>query len=522
MLRWLRWYLLIFAVLLCAALVKRHIELKGLCRQVTQQLEPLASTGKDDVALLDTYFYGSYFQVLSGNWSSTPSAQGPAIFLLKRGYMDNALARAVLLTEARRLNDWQYTYQYVYNYDLRSYLIKRSLHAYPDDLAVAWAAGALSLAAGDEELALQQLGRIISKPEQWPACVALCRQLNVKPEHMLGRYCATLTLLGRDDEADRLLVALHANDSEAAQCYLRYLSDCSRYKELLNIATSGDSPYPVTQNELYKWMYDAALHDNDWLRVKTTGREKMRIFLKDIARFGGDYEYELYYDIHWMDSGAVGFAYEQGPEWAAKAKISYSAEDDEPSLVSPTGAWRSFLFGVLDLRRLAGPLATLYGQTGDGRWLKPLLRYWPNEKNKNEPYYLPDIGTQLARAYVLRGEYEQAKAVVAKWDEPPSEASAVQLLLAVSSSQRIPVQTGEGSAPDAETGGWLSSTREGDILLALLRSPQFAAALKHSGRTLDAVLPEVRAATRPQRDAYYDYANGTLDNIRRQLHLPRL
>jgi hypothetical protein len=69
------------------------------------------------------------------------------------------------------------------------------------------------------------------------------------------------------------------------------------------------------------------------------------------------------------------------------------------------------------------------------------------------------------------------------------------------------------------SGGWLRGIRDGDTLVATLHSPQFALALKHSGRKLKDVLPEIHVATLPQRGAYFDSANGSLAKIRKRLGL---
>jgi hypothetical protein len=524
-------YLLLMATLLSATLVKRHIQFKALSKQLAADMQPQANTGRNNTSIPDNYLYGyASGSAAGGPWTFTPSTQGPAIFLLKRGYMDDALARAVLLTEARRLNDWQYTYASVYNYDLRRYLIERCLRAHPDDLTVAWASGALSLAAGDDTLALEQLARIIGKSEQWNSCVAICQQLNVSPEHMLGRHCAALTLHGRDAEAGQLLLALHANDDRAERCYLRYLADCSRYDELLRLATDSNMPYQPTQLELYTWMYESALHDRDWLRIRTTGREKARLKLRELERLSTDYYYA---EPRWSESALTAALYEAGPE--RLSGFPMHAEDEYSDMIDLLNFgysehWYQYTGYGVQRNHLYKVLSTLYGATGDDRWIAPMMKLLAAPDNKDD--YRADASrqtswAQLARAYCLRGEYGKAAAIYRDHHQTliyTLTESAVVLLSTLASGESIPANDpgdplGQESF-DADVNNWLKPLRDGDLLVALLRSPQFRNALKQSGRDLDEVLPEIRAATSPQRGTYYDSSNGELVALRKRFNLP--
>jgi hypothetical protein len=338
--------------------------------------------------------------------------------------------------------------------------------------------------------------------------------------------------MGRDDESYKLLYSLHGMDASAEHCYLRYLADSSRYDELISAANSPQLPYVPPRAELYGWMFDQALHNQDWLRVRTTGRERTRLLIRE-GRLMDEEFYSEPYNLRARESALIAFLNDLGPQRLADTPLDYTFESDSTRFLTAGDQWNSYDIYTLCVDDLVGPLTTLYGTTGDSRWLEPVLGFWPlpqklEELEESYGYSgYSDIGGRLARAYVLRGEYDKAGKVIAQWrdpNEPTSGQSAVLLLVQLASGKDLrtdPIMIADLSSGESVAGP-LHALREGDTLVMTLRSPQFAAALQHSGRTLADVLPEIRAATQPQRDAYYDSANGGVDAIRRQLHLSKL
>lgn len=255
---------LLLAALLALALLKRHFELLALGERLARQLTPLAEGGgagtpHDDWAdpELDLYLYG--------DWSGPQpiaASQGPAIYLFNHGYRNPALLRAVLLLEARRCYDWQYTYSRVRNHDLRSGLILRCLNLYPDDLRVCWAAGQLELAAGDWEPAAEHLGRVVHECGEMPGLRDFGASIGRKGRNILGRYCAALTMCGRDAEAGALLEDWHTadeNDRDVNWAYSHWLLDHGEYQAVLDLLTAPDSPQWPTPTLDAGLVYAAAL-----------------------------------------------------------------------------------------------------------------------------------------------------------------------------------------------------------------------------------------------------------------------
>jgi hypothetical protein len=133
----------------------------------------------------------------------------------------------------------------------------------------------------------------------------------------------------------------------------------------------------------------------------------------------------------------------------------------------------------------------------------------------------------LARAFVLRGEYAKAAKVLEDEGElldPGASPSAMLLLTRLGTGQKLNIPLEQFREYDQYKDylgdcGWLNDVREGDRLPMIMRSPQFADALQHSGRKLQDVIPDLRAATQPQRDVYYDSANGELKDLQRKYAL---
>lgn len=266
---------LLLAALLGLALVKRHLELLALGEALAAQLTPVAEAGAPELRPdpwadpeLDLYLYG--------DWSGAQSiqaSQGPAIFLLNHGYHNPALLRAVLLLEARRCYDWQYTYSRVRNYDLRSGLIRRCLKLYPDDLRVYWAAGQLELAAGDWERAALHLGRVVHDCGSMPGLRDFGDSIGRKGRNILGRYCAALTMCGRDHEAGVLLEDWHRSDEsdrDVTWALSHWLLDNGEYQAVIDLLTAPDSlqwPTPTFDAGI---VFEAAAYELELRRAATT------------------------------------------------------------------------------------------------------------------------------------------------------------------------------------------------------------------------------------------------------------
>jgi len=504
---WLKLWLALLALLLLAAPLKRHFELKRLSGRIVAKLQykaehgyPAPYTGWGDLQ-------GYLWDVNDGG------AQGPAIYLINRGYTDPALLRVLLLSEAQRPYDWAYTYPRVRNYDLRSGLIRRCLAAYPDDLKVAWAAGVLELAAGDTEQAQLQLMRLLPLGPR-ATLDALARDQGVEREHILGRILAAQTLQGRNYAAGACAqdwyngrwVKRKADDPVAAKLYANWLAESGMYSELLALL-APESP-----------------------ASKLLSRDDSRHFRALALFWSGDLE--AYRQIKPADPASID----------AEHQLLLRTE-----ALSPTGPP-----GVQQLRACGD----IYAATRDEHWLKLLQDYWERAgpvqvvPDLDAPYeqweaYSEvrgasfDAGTQLARAYVLAGRWQDAQPVLDSVIAATSENCAddpafltqlflCRLALGVplgkpvvereipdwAKNDRYYVHgewvNGEWVPEGEQPAGPFAALRGGDRLTALMRSPQFAEALKASGRTLEQVLPELRAATKPERDTYYDYSNGEL------------
>jgi hypothetical protein len=197
------WWWSIFALLLITAGAQHELSMRGLRTSLIASLREYAEQGIDSFRVdyptsdwTDPYYAGDNLGVRE---------QGAAIYLLHHGYGDPALLRLLLLAEARRLDeDDQYFTMWYENYDLRRGLIRHCLADFPDDPRVQWAAGKLSLAAGEYTQAAAALGTAIRLAEAKPGGVAaFCTACGISPEHLRGRYACALAFTGQGEAARR-------------------------------------------------------------------------------------------------------------------------------------------------------------------------------------------------------------------------------------------------------------------------------------------------------------------------------
>lgn len=481
---WLRLWLVLLVMLLAGAPLKRHLDLQGLGRRLTAQLTPAAEHGYPAGS-----GWGDELQGYLWDYPASP-AQGPAIYLLVRGYCDPALLRVLLLSEAQRPRDWAYTYTRVRNHDLRSGLIRRCLAAYPDDLKVAWAAGVLQLAAGEDEAALQQLQRIIDALGTGDRLDAFAADQGIAPQHLLGRYCAALTLCGRDSAVETLLEqAAQSGSSFAVQyCYLNWLYDHGQHRRVLELLQAQPQP-PV---------------DGDWNWRLYTGS---LFWSGDIAGYRaalGSADADPL-DLRAAQLGALYENWARPEEQALKdwARAELSAATADPRWLSPLlQRWRDLR--ASRLHALTSAAVAQLDEAAQGAYFR-----WRDG--------FAACGMALVHALVLRAEWERAAAVLHDVDWVMGEHSSLagsylgdRVLVALANGQPLAGPDQTAAPPPAGFGGSLAALREKDGLTRLLRSQQFAAALSAGRRSLDSVIADLRPATQPERTSYWDYSNGEL------------
>jgi hypothetical protein len=502
---WLGLWLVVLASVLALALVKRDREHRAVERRLVADLLP--RTQQDEFHdWFDAYLWGSSFDVAS--------PQGAAIYLLKRGYASSKLKQALLLAEAHRPREWVYTYPEVRNHDLRTGLIADCLQAFPNDLQVAWAVGTLALTAGDAELAAAQLGRHFTGAPDPAALNQLCFDYRISPHNLVGRYCAALTLTGRDAEAGALLQRLasfqHSDEYAAARyagMYCNWLAENGAYAQLL---AALDEPSGLPQDVALRLRAEALY----W-----TGRLD---------------EFTALVTANWDQLYPPGYLENVIPIFDDDViQATRQMQRAEYLARNPTAA-ASALEPHLDAsgRSINSELAAI---TNDARWLAP-LRTAPRlaasgqtpEFSTRTPAQLKQLaGIAASRAAVLGADWTAAARELElveplePWLLDDSRAyAAVQLLVDIAlnrplGAQAYPVEPATAGsdvdyARDGAPGGPLAELREGDTLVALIRSPQFGSAVAHSGRPLPDVLADVETATRPHRELYHDSSNGGL------------
>ncbi len=521
---WLWLWLSLCALLLVAAPLKRHLSCLALGRQLAAQLES-AAEGKSvlNTSLLEAYLWGDYS-------SGAGAVQGPAIWLLRQGYANRELLGGILLAESQRLYEHIYTYPRVLNADLRAGLIRRCLaKELPASLDLTYAAGRLALAQGQTDEAVALLETAQSALPRWELSGYPASRLPVPDaRHVLGRYCAALTLSGRDSEAGALLAertAQRSRDSDYAWVYAHWLADHGRWDEVLPLCVRFRDVDPR----------------GDWNWLERNAR-----------LYRG--ELQLYRGLLSLESLRLGeLAVQASDQWSAQDYQAssdrvkqlwqglYDTVADPAASRDPDALWRAWLLSGEEhyLQRL-----TMLSSELDASWTGPEADWEAREDWQRRRFA---CGMWLAMARIRQGRWSEAQSELGKigpgmfWDEAADRDWQEQALIcriALVEPLGAPFALRRGvdnreewdpkfmpradaaAATDAaddwidtsliQPPGLFSELRSGDRLTALLRSPDFAAALKHSGHTLADELPEVLRVTQPALERYNDWSNGEL------------
>jgi hypothetical protein len=511
----LAWCLLL-PLLLGGALVKRsadHAELQGRVERFLRH----CGTG---ALPTDEYLY---------DWHSGLgfSPQGGAVYLLNHGYGTPELRKQLLLSEAQRFYDWKYLAAGVGNHDLRSALIENCLAEYPGDPQVLWAAGVCELAAGEEERAEEHLGALLEASGEYGQLSIFAAQLNQKPQHIVGRYCAVLTLLGKDGEAEAYLRGVRADNYEdgwLGEMWLRALNDRGLWSALQAEYAAGS---PGTDLALVGW-------GREMLEV-LGAHEDYSVFVRTLEQFNAE-----------VDAARSSIPLPEAATPLQETAYEWSSHGMSPLPVPLPRATQAETINSLSDRMQDEDdsyAVDLLALTGNEFWLQQVEDCWrqltllvPRQSVGAEGSSLDrqweewrlNVGLSLVRGYVLTGQWERAAELLDSLDNSsywtwgePSRVEVLQLLTRIALGQPLepakPTDTDSvqqdywSPYPAGEMAGPYASLRESDYLVALLRSPQFAAAVEYGGRPLAEVIAEVREVTRPGRGTYYDYSNGSLD-----------
>jgi hypothetical protein len=470
LLRILAIWLIVMAYLAGVAYAKRLSWQDRLAARIVSQATPTAEHGKVD---WDKYLYGDW----SRN-SYQPSWQGSAVYLMERGRRYPALERVLLLLEARRTPKFAHPWTRCFNWDLRRELIRRSMKQYPDDLRVAWAAARIYFIAGDYAKAEPLFKRVLDSDLD-------IKQLgDERPDLLFQRYCACLTMLGRDDEIEQLLrtqAERAAAGNDARFSYLDFLCQRGKYGQVRQLAAAAQRDFPQDPRfaELLEraawWGGDIAEYRRLLLAKRGPGAASAELPFADarLALLDGDFA-------------------------TANRLLNFPSND----------ACKAYAEAYA-VSRLPEIMARL---------LERLEQFPPPPEpvaDANDPYsgggYAYDehaeerarVQAQVLRGYVMAREWAAAARFEAILPEPgyntyTAGRDTAWLLAAIAQPGPLRVHHLDGLM---ESGG----------IVRLVRSEYYADAVRSGGRNRKEVLDWVRLLLRPEREQYNDGGNGFFD-----------
>jgi len=491
------------AFLACAAHLRRLGWQDELARSIVSEARSAAE-------------HGAQVQVGDGGGEEGPSGayvwlwQGPAIYLLERGRDYPELERTLLLLEARRSYDAIYLYPNCFNWDLRQALITRCAAAYPQDPAVAWAAGRLLLTCGAFEQAASWQKRALDLGVD-------AKSLGVKEEHIVGRYVTTLVLLDRAKDAEAFLAQrakAEPNSGNAQYAYLDFLCKSDRYDEVLKLAKEAAARFPG----------DACFMDLRRRAAKWSGRideyrELVRATLPPGAGQAAVYKAAPWLAVYDKSPMADKLLSWPSPE-AFRAYADVCALDWRPELIARLAKQRDLEWDSVqsmrnssnnydEIQKHQSLLASAKVQMTRAFVLSskavgagPAIRSDPDSL---APEWRAPSREELARGPALRS----APGLPApEWYWAPTLEELASWRAGITAEAwRLLEATAHGKKVDKLDIAQLGATGR---LVSILVSRGFSDALKAGGRKRADVLAEVRKAVTPDRDTYYDYSNGSL------------
>ncbi len=466
-------WLIVMAYLAGVAYAKRLAWQDQLAARIVRQATPAAEHGSVD---WDKYLYG--------DWSTNnyqPSWQGAAIYLLERGRRYPELERLLLLLEARRTPKFAHPWTHCFNWDLRSYLIRRGLQRYPDDLRVAWAAARIYFMGGDYTRAAPLFKRVLD------GGLDLQQLGDERPDLLFQRYCACLTMLGRDDEIEQLLRAAaegNAASSDARFSYIDFLCQRGKYRQVQVLATAAQrefTPDPRFTDLLERaawWGGDIAEYRRLLLAQRGPGVSSKDLAYADVrlALIDGDLAAANRL-VHFPS--VLGYAV-----YAETYAVSR-----EPGIMTV----------LLNERQRLEPRPLTPEQEQD--YANQYGGYYDSYDENEEPH--AQVCAQILRGYSMARDWPAAASLEATLPRPDYDTftagrDTAWLLTTLAQPGPLRLQRLDGLL---ESGG----------IVRLVRSEYFADALRAGGREREAVLAWVRLLLRPERELYHDSGNGWFD-----------
>jgi hypothetical protein len=495
-------------LLLCCALVRRHLNHLELIYSLRPQLEKYARNLADEV-----YDYRYGYEV------EGESAAPLAMYLVQRGLGDAGLHKAVLLAEAHS----NYEYQTIYNWDQHERLLRRCEEAFGADPEVLWAGTTLRAAGGQEPAACLLFDRLLDSCPDYPALRRLAGHLGITPAAILNTGCAAYTLAGREGDAAAVYRRFGDSDPVLRHAMVGYLVQRGELRAAMECLGPDEQPPSAT--------LEAALFGlGEWERYGALDQQLQAV---GTERNPDDYsmtELQQVAVIHRARSTLLRL----GPECdlGAAVKASWLREARyEDDITYP---------GVMLLADFRADLAVV---TGDDAWLRELREAFefyraldrgespagnfPVPENDYASTYAADLGQSLLRAYILRGEWQEADALLKgdprpyDYDDyydyiqlatgPPHNVESAELLVNIALGRPLvssvsTVMDYPGYTGNFVPGGPCNVLRYNHELAELVRSPQFAAAVAYSGSELAVMLEELRRAAMPDRLS--SFANG--------------
>lgn len=454
-------WLIAMAYLAGVAYARRLSWQDRLAQRIVHQATTAAEHGGTD--------WGDF---LYGDWSGRsyePSWQGSAVYLMERERRYPDLERVVLLLEARRTPKFAHPWTHCFNWDLRTELIRRCLGSFPDDLRVAWAAGRIYFMGGDYASAAEQFRRVLD------GGLDISQLGDETAELLQQRYFACLTMLGRDDEIEQLLLSQAQSapaSADARFSYIDFLCQRGKYAQVRELAARAqreflqDPRFTTLTLRAAWWGGDVAEYRR--LLLAEHGPDAARTDVR-LALIDGDF------------ATADRLAHFPSP-------TAYAAYAEAYAITRQPGIMARLLKERARLQ--PSPPADAAQQEGGG--------YYYSYDENDEPY--AQVCGQILRGYAMAREWEAAASLEAElpepeWDTWTAGRDTAWLLAAIARPGPLRLHHLDGLL---ESGG----------IVRLVRSEYFADAVRAGGRDRQQVLDWVRLLLRPEREQYSDSSNG--------------